>query len=222
MGQGQYDRVSVAAPLVNHGRRVSRGLRLPSTTMDLHEWTLADLASVRSKLFESVVALVPTNRWHEQADGGGTTITGLLLHVARHQDLAVNTVIRNHEPLFATHASALGLAGARPGAALPEKEDIAVTGLVGDEALLAYLTAVFDGTQHWLAELGNLALDIEPNCGYRLTHKAGLAESDFPWLYGLWGGKALWWLVQWPVIGHGHAHVGEAISIRNRMGLSPF
>jgi hypothetical protein len=32
----------------------------------------------------------------------------------------------------------------------------------------------------------------------------------------------LWWFVQWPVIGHGNAHVGEGISLRNRMGLSPF
>ena len=183
---------------------------------------LADLTSLRSKLFESVIGLVPTQRWHVQADGGGTTIAGLLLHVTRHQDLAVNTVIRNNEPMFATHAAALGLADSDPGAALPEKEDPAVTGLVSDDALLAYVTAVFDGTQQWLGELGTLALDIEPNCGYRLTNKAGLAETDFPWLYGMWGGKALWWLVQWPVIGHGHAHVGEAISIRNRLGLSPF
>jgi len=190
--------------------------------MDLHDWMTADLAAARLKLYDSVIGLVPTQRWHEQADGGGTTIAGLLLHVARHQDLAVNTVIRNHDPLFATHAEALGLADALPGVALPEKEDLAVTSLVSHDSLLAYVTAVFDGTQQWLAELGNLALDIEPNCGYRLTHKAGLTEGDFPWLYGMWAGKALWWLVQWPVIGHANAHVGEAISIRNRMGLSPF
>ncbi|MEQ1874106.1 MAG: DinB family protein [Ilumatobacteraceae bacterium] len=190
--------------------------------MDLHDWMVADLAAVRSKLFDTVVRLVPASRWHEQADGGGSTIAGLLLHVARHQDLAVNTVIRNHDPLFAAHADALGLADAGPGVALPEKEDLAVTSRVSDQALLAYVTAVFDGTQQWLDALGTLALDIEPNCDYRLTHKGGLAESDFPWLYGMWNGKALWWFVQWPVIGHAHAHAGEAISIRNRMGLSPF
>lgn len=190
--------------------------------MDLHDWMVADLAAVRSKLFETVVRLIPAPRWHEQADGGGTTIAGLLLHVARHQDLAVNTVIRNHTPLFADHAAALGLADAAPGVALPEKEDLAVTSQVPDQALLEYVTAVFDGTQQWLADLGTLALDIEPHTDYRLTNKAGLTEAEFPWLYSMWAGKALWWFVQWPVIGHAHAHVGEAISIRNRMGLSPF
>jgi hypothetical protein len=29
-------------------------------------------------------------------------------------------------------------------------------------------------------------------------------------------------MVQWPVIGHTNTHVGEMVSIRNRMGLSPF
>ena len=51
---------------------------------------------------------------------------------------------------------------------------------------------------------------------------AGLTRDDVPWLYSMWEGKALWWLVQWPVLGHGNAHVGEGISVRNRMGLSPF
>lgn len=190
--------------------------------MDLHEWMVTDLAAVRSKLFDSVVALVPATRWHEQTDGGGTTIAGLLFHVARHQDLAVNTVIRNHAPLFVHHASALGLAGAPAGVALAEKEDLAVTTRLNDEALLSYVAEVFDGTQQWLAELGTLALDIEPHCDYRLTHKGALTEAEFPWLYKMWNGKALWWFVQWPVIGHANAHVGEAISIRNRMGLSPF
>ena len=38
----------------------------------------------------------------------------------------------------------------------------------------------------------------------------------------MWREKAIWWFVQWPVLGHGNAHVGEGIGVRNRMGLSPF
>ena len=190
--------------------------------VDLHEWMIKDLAAVRSKLFDSVVRLVHADRWHEQADGGGTTLAGLLFHVARHQDLAVNAVIRNHEPIFATHREALGLADARTAVGLAEQEDRAATALVSPAALLAYATEVFDGTAEWLSPLGSMALDIEPNTAYRLTHRAGLDADELPWLYSMWEGKALWWFVQWPVIGHGHAHVGEAIGLRNRMGLSPF
>ncbi|MGB8862078.1 MAG: hypothetical protein WCC60_22675 [Ilumatobacteraceae bacterium] len=190
--------------------------------MDLHEWMINDLTSMRAKLFDSVVRLVRHDRWHEQADGGGTTLAGLLLHIARHQDLAVNTVIRNHEPLFAAFCDELGLAGAGPAVCLAEHEDRTVTSLVPTDALLHYITAVFDRTQEWLAPLGSMALDIEPNTAYRLTNRAGLDSDELPWLYTMWAGKALWWFVQWPVIGHGHAHVGEAIGLRNRMGLSPF
>ncbi|MBK9970406.1 MAG: DinB family protein [Acidimicrobiaceae bacterium] len=190
--------------------------------MDLHEWMIADFASMRGKLFDSVLRLVRAERWHEQADGGGSTLAGLLLHIARHQDLAVNVVIRNHEPLFAAHSAPLGLTHAGPGVGLAEREDRTTTALVSPEAVLHYATDVFDATAAWLSPLGSMALDIEPNTAYRLTHRAGLDADKLPWLYSMWEGKALWWFVQWPVIGHGHAHVGEAISLRNRMGLSPF
>jgi len=190
--------------------------------VDLHDWMTADLASMRSKLFDSVVKIVPTSRWHEQADGAGSTITGLLLHLARHQDLAVNTVIRNHEPLFTEHREALGLADFGPAVGLAEREQREATAVVAPMPLQEYVTAVFDRTAEWLGPLGSMALDIEPNTGYRLTHRAGLDADELPWLYDMWAGKQLWWFVQWPVLGHGHAHVGEAISIRNRFGLSPF
>lgn len=190
--------------------------------MDLHGWMNADLGTLRADLFGSVIALVPGALWHEQADGGGSTIIGLLLHLARHHDLAINAVIRNHPTLFTTHCDALGLADAPSGVALAEKEDLELTAKVAPEALTDYLTSVFDTTAAWLDRLGSLALDIEPHTDYRLTHQAGLDPSAFPWLYAGWRGRPVWWFVQWPVLGHGHAHVGEAISIRNRFGLSPF
>jgi len=190
--------------------------------MDLHRWMLADLAGVRTKLFGSVLELVPPERWHEQADGGGSSIAHLVLHLARHQDLAVNTAIRAHPPLFCDHAGHLGLGGASPGAGLAEREDTAVTAAVATEALVDYATAVFDTTREWLEPLGTLVLDAVPNTPYRLSTHAGITAEEFPWLHAMWREKALWWLVQWPVLGHGNAHVGEAIGVRNRMGLSPF
>ena len=190
--------------------------------MDLHQWMLSDLAGVRTKLFDQVVRLVPTDRWLEPVDGGGSTLTHLLLHVARHQDLAVTTVVRDHDAFFLAHREALGLGDAPIGAGLAEKEDRSLSALVGPDALLGYVEAVFDATQAWLEPLGSMVLDHVPNSGYRLTHHAGLDEAEFPWLYGMWRDKPIWWFVQWPVLGHGNAHVGEGISVRNRMGLSPF
>ncbi|MFZ4719400.1 MAG: hypothetical protein ACOYMR_08235 [Ilumatobacteraceae bacterium] len=190
--------------------------------MDLHQWMLTDLAGVRTKLFDSVVRLVPIERWHEPADGGGSTLTHLLLHIARHQDLAVTAVARAHDALYLQHRDALGLGAAPAGAGLAEKEDPAISASVTPEPLLDYVHAVFDATQAWLEPLATPVLDHVPDSGTLLTRHAALAETDLPWLYGMWRDKPLWWFVQWPVIGHGNAHVGEGISVRNRMGLSPF
>jgi hypothetical protein len=190
--------------------------------MDLHEWMRTDLAAVRTKLLDSVVALVPVERWHEPVDGGGSTLTHLLFHIARHQDLAVTSVVRAHDALFFEHRGALGLADVPTGVGLAEKEDIDVSARIESEPLLAYVQAVFDATSVWLDALGTFALDHVPDSAGRLTEHGRLEPAEFPWLYGMWRDKAVWWFAQWPVLGHGNAHVGEGISVRNRMGLSPF
>lgn len=190
--------------------------------MDLHQWIIADLASIRAKLFDGVLRLVPTERWAEQVDGGGGTISGLVLHLARHHDLAVNTVVRGQQTLFTAHAAALGLADAGAAIGISEAEDRSRTAHIPTDALIAYATAVFDATADWLPSLDRDSFDLQPNTGHRLTQHAGLDETELPWLYSMWSGKQVWWMLQWPVLGHGHTHTGEATSLRNRMGLSPF
>ncbi len=246
MGQGQYDRASVPgreavrqnvymAASVTRGcyavgtAAASAGQRpggatVPTTLqgVDLHGWMTSDLASLRGKLFDGVVGLVPVQYWREQADGGGATLNGLLLHLARHHDLAVNAVIRDREPLFIAHRDALGLAGAPSGVGIAEAEDRSLSAAVDTAALARYLIDVFDTSAAWLDALGSLVLDSVPHSDYRLTTRAALDRDELPWLFAMWEGKPIWWLVQWPVIGHGHAHVGEATSIRNRLGFSPF
>ena len=190
--------------------------------MDVHTWIANDLQSVRSKLDDSVLNVIPAQRWFEHADDGGSSIAHLLLHVARHQDLALTTAIRNHPPLFASHGAALGLADAAPFAGLPEREDPSVTAALPLDSLVEYVDTVFAATATWVDGVGTMALDTIPDTSRRLTDKAALSTEDVGWLHRMWADKPVWWLVQWPIIGHGHAHVGEAISVRNRMGLSPF
>ena len=190
--------------------------------MDVHTWIENDLQSIRVKLDDSVLSVIPRQRWVEQADDGGSSIAHLLLHVARHQDLAVATAIRDHTPLFVAHRDALGLADAEPFAGLPEREDRTLTTALPLDPLVAYVGAVFDATTKWLGRVDTAFLDTVPDTARRLEDKAELSTHDVGWLHRMWSDKPVWWLVQWPIIGHGHAHVGEAISVRNRMGLSPF
>jgi hypothetical protein len=190
--------------------------------MDLVAWIAADLAGLRQRLTGSVLTTVPTERWHEVVDQGGSTITHLVLHLARHQDLAVATAIGGRQPLFITHRRALGLADAPSWSGLGEREDHTVSNAVSTDALGAYLDDVMTASTTWLNGADATMLDHVPDVRTRLVDLADLAVDDVPWLHRMWADQPVWWLVQWPVLGHGHAHTGEAISVRNRMGLSPF
>lgn len=232
MGQGQYDSASVSEGDSDHARSVPEGCdRVAPVSfarpdygrvVDLHEWISTDLAAMRTRLFDGVLRLVPADRWHESVDGGGATLSGLVLHLARHHDLAVNTVIRGTEPLFAHQAINLELASSGPAIGISETEDRDATAAISPDALVQYATTVFDRTAAWLPTIDRDAFDLLPNAALRLTQHAGLTESELPWLFSMWADKKVWWMLQWPVLGHGHTHTGEATSLRNRMGLSPF
>jgi hypothetical protein len=182
---------------------------------------LADLAAVRRRLFDGVAGRIPREEWSERA-GGGPSLNHLILHLARHQDLAVNTAIRNRRPLFAEHCAALGLGDQPPGSGLAEAEDTAITAALPADPLLAYAAAVFDQTAAWMERVGTMALDTVPDTPRRFGQLAELPADEFDWLYAMWTDQPVWWLVQWPVLGHGNNHVGEATGLRNRLGHSPF
>lgn len=190
--------------------------------MDLRAWLLDAHADLRGRLFSSVIGLVPTDRWTERADGGGSSIAWLLLHLARHQDLAIATAIRNHAPLFLDHRDRLGLADAPTWAGLTEQEHPDQSGAASPDALVDYVNAVFVATATWLDHLSAMALESIPDTRRRFETKAQLSPDEVGWLFAMWDAKTVDWFVQWPVLGHGNAHVGEAISVRNRLGLSPF
>lgn len=190
--------------------------------MDLRAYLLESLSDLRGRLFGSIIEHVPPQRWSEQADGGGSSTAWLLLHLARHQDLAVATAIRNHAPLFHAERDALGLGAMPMSAGLGEHEDRNISAAPSSDALVNYVAAVFDATRSWMSRVSGMALDSVPDTSRRLEQHALLPRDEVPWLYDNWTGKTVNWFVQGPVLGHGHAHVGEATSVRNRLGLSPF
>jgi hypothetical protein len=190
--------------------------------MDLRAYLLDALGDLRGKVFGSVVDKVPAERWTEQADRGGSSIAWLLIHLARHQDLAIATAIKNQPPLFLAERDALGLGDMPTYAGLTEKEDPAVSAAPSPDALMNYVTGVFATTERWLKRLSAMALETIPNTPRRLETKALLSRDEVGWLFDMWSGKTVNWFVQGPVLGHGHNHVGEMVSVRNRMGLSAF
>jgi hypothetical protein len=189
--------------------------------VDVSTWIRADLDAAEARLSGGVVRLVPAERWGEVVDGGGSTMHHLLLHLTRHHDLAVNTVIRDRPPLYLDHRQAMGLGGTAT-VGISESEERKATSGIDHDALLAYATATFAATRDWLDHIGALVLDTVPAASERIAALAGIDPDPYRWLHEMWSGKSVSWFVQWPVIGHTNAHVGEMVSIRNRMGLSPF
>jgi hypothetical protein len=189
--------------------------------VDLRTWVLDDHRSVLERLERGVLGLVPTERWREHVDGGGSSIAWLLLHVAYHQDLAV-ALCADAPVLLEERRDQLGLGGSAPVVGVGETEVAGVADAVDLAGVEDYLRAVHARTAGWLEATGTDGYDAVPDASGFLARRAGITEVDASWLHAMWSGRPVGWFVQWECVGHGHTHVGEMVSVRNRMGLSPF
>ena len=84
-------------------RRARQAVRWAHIRTTFTSWTCIPGLPTTSRAFatsshDSVLRVVPTQRWVEQVDDGGSSIAHLLLHMTRHHDLAVTTAIRDHPP----------------------------------------------------------------------------------------------------------------------------
>lgn len=188
--------------------------------MDLRTWIVDDHASWRSRLGSSVLELVPRGRWLERTTDASSSVTALLFHVARHEDVAINAVVRATDPVLDSWAERLSPA-LPPGIGLAEAEDRAVSERLDPEAVVGYLAAVHASTAAFLADVDLATLDDVPDSLAGLT-RAGVKVDDYPWLARLWDGKPVAFHVSWEAIGHPLNHVGELVALRNALGLSPF
>ncbi len=193
-----------------------------SLRVDLQAWISADHASIATRFQSAIANHVPVERWKDVPPGGGSCIAGLLMHMTYHEDLALNTAIRNHAPLIDQHRRDLGIVSMPNAAGLSETEDRVLVEALDINALCEYASAVTAETDNWLAHLSMMALDSIPAASWQLEHNAGLSPAGLEWLHAMWTGKPVSWFVQWECIGHRHGHVGEMIAVRGRLGLSPF
>lgn len=189
--------------------------------VDLRTWITTEHSSVLGRFEQSVVAVVPPDRWTDAVGVGGSSIAWLAFHTAYHEDLAVNAVLRQDQPLLTTWRAALGLADVPTAVGLGETEQLDLTAALDLDRLVPYVRAVHDTTASWLGAIDADGLGADAG-GPEGLDRAGVAEQTVPWLYAMWAGKPASWFVQWEAIGHRVNHVGEMVSVRNRMGLSPF
>jgi hypothetical protein len=190
--------------------------------VDLRRWIVDEHTSLWTRFTDGIVARVPSERWTEHADAGGSCLAQLTFHVSLHADVAMQCVINERPPLVDDWRHDLGLEALAPHRGLSEAEDPDVVAAVRPDALVAYAEAVHRATAQWVrgADLGRLA--AVPDASPRLVRHAGVTEDAVPWLHRMWTDQPVAWFVQWECTGHVLNHLGEMVSVRNRMGLSPF
>jgi hypothetical protein len=191
--------------------------------MDLRRWLIADHADVCTRIRTQVLARVPRERWNEHLDDETSSIAWILWHALRHQDVALNAVVRQRDDVLATDdwAARLGVADLAPGTGLSEAGDRAAAARLDLGVLDAYAEAVWATTGAWLDDVDLGVLDEVADAGAGLQ-RAGVAEDGYPWLYRMWTGKPVAFHVSWETIGHGYNHLGEMVNVRNRMGCGGF
>ena len=96
--------------------------------MELRDWIVGDLESLRMRLANGVVGIIPPERLTERVDGGGIAPVYVLWHAARHQDVAVNGVLRGTAPVLDLWADRVGIdADTWRGLAEAEDQDLVQT-----------------------------------------------------------------------------------------------
>ncbi len=189
-------------------------------SMDLRTWIVTDLESLRNRLANGVLGMIPAERMAERVDGGGIAPVYVVWHAARHQDVAVNGVLRQTDEVLDGWAERVGLSG-DSWRGLAEGEDVDLIPQLDPESVGEYFLAVIDETTRWAAAVDLDVLDSTPDSAAALE-RIGTPRDRFDWLYSMWDGKPAVFYLAWEATGHGYNHMGELISIRNRMGLSPF
>jgi len=188
--------------------------------VDLRSWLVTEIADTVSRLRGQILDQVPPDRRGERP-GGGSSINWVLFHSARHSHLTLEALrdLVGVRPAPGVPTWALG----SPGAGFDEAEQPGSDGLQAVE-VEDYLLAVLSAACRGMEELSPRYLDeldgvVDTDAALR---EWGLPEDRYSWLYDLWRGRPSAFLIRWPLIGHVVNHVGEAIAVRNRMGLSPF
>jgi hypothetical protein len=190
--------------------------------VDLRDWIGAEHDGLRARFAGAIAANVPLAQWRERAGTGGSSIAWLVLHTAWHEDLAMQSAVRGGEPMLVEWRDELGLGTFGPAAGLGEAEATPVTDALDLEALQAYAATVHDSTADWLATVDLATLTDVPPAGERIAALAGVTADEVPWLHSMWAGKPTAWFLQWEAVGHRQGHLGEMVSVRSRLGLSPF
>ena len=168
------------------------------------------------------MATVPPERWTDAAGVGGSSIAFLAFHTAYHEDLAVNAVLRRSPTVLSEWRGALGLGDLDIAAGLAEAEPDELTAALDLEPLGAYLRTVHESTRRAPRHARHGHAGGDRRRRRRARRGRTSPRPPCPGCTGCGTHKPAAWFLQWEAIGHRVNHLGEMVSVRNRLGLSPF
>jgi hypothetical protein len=146
-------------------------------------------------------------------EGRFNSIAWLLWHMARCEDVIVNSVLHNgSEVLDDGWLNRLGVSTRHIGTEDTMEEVEAFSQQVDVTALRLYRAAVARGTRTWVESIDFASLDKILKCaGAERAAQRGAFNERSDWVRVMWSGEdrtEISWLC-WLAIGHNHSHIGD-------------
>ncbi|MCA1839518.1 MAG: DinB family protein [Actinomycetota bacterium] len=189
--------------------------------MDLIEWIRDEHYWIRIMFERDVAKLVPLERLTERAGPNSNSIAWLVWHMARLEDAAVNGAIRQKTQIFYrdTWGPRIGTRQTTQGNNFGDEEMEEFAHLDAGE-LLAYWQAVTEETIEWLKDLTAEQLSTKVDIPKIVAENPAVLEGVDDGFIKYFTGKDVGYLLRWPVILHGHLHLGEMLAIRGLIGIT--
>lgn len=200
--------------------------------MDARQLFLADHSRVHSSAvaageginIEDTVCHGLTDDQLRQHSEGHNSIAWLIWHMARCEDVAVNTIVRGVPDVLKSDnwLDRLGIAVQDVGTGTNDDELADFSNQINLSELRAYRAAVGRETQRWVGDLDFDSLDVIANVAEQLAKAPGAIGERAAWVGDFWKGKTRGWFLSWLAVGHNYYHLGEAehvARINGRPGL---
>ncbi len=184
--------------------------------MDLRRWIRGQHAGMQMLFQANIGGVVPSERLAEKPPHVAYSIAWAIWHIARGEDVAVNTLIRGEPQVLVRDgwAARFGLTDPHPGLGLDD-EDESFVSRADPSALLEYFAEVAHETKGWLRTAPLEVLDELPDVEGLLLPGAPAAQAA--WMREEWVGKPGSFFLSWAVIGHGLMHIGEMFTVKGQL-----
>lgn len=185
--------------------------------MNVQEWFLMSHAHVHKREGQLCQPLSEEQLRHCPSEHSNS-VAWLLWHMARCEDVMVNTVLRNVPEVLDQEGwlARLNVTTRHIGTDDSREEMESFSCQVDVAALRAYWAAVGRETRDWAAHFAFDRLDEQIGTeNVQRAHDLGAFGPRAGWVQSLWASGTRGLFLSWLTIGHNHSHIGEAWVTRN-------